>query len=255
MSVKVMTQVFEEADCSGNDRIVLLVLADHAADDGSGAYPSQGTIARKARITDRTVRDCLRRLTATGYIKAVKKRSTGVVEYRVLPPAESAAADLSDRQPAADKPSISSESSPEGELTRDGSPADSRTPADSRQQMTISVGQDPLGRVWQHYLNRMGKKLREPQSDEREILRKALKAADHERDLLACIDACADSDYHMKRGRHRSRKGGKYNSLPQIFKPRPGKAETWVSRIEWWLERRGEQLESGPTREGRYTRG
>jgi hypothetical protein len=64
LSVKVQHLVFEGAKgITGNDRVVLLVLADHANDDGTAAYPSHQTIARKAGgIEERTVRYCLKRL-------------------------------------------------------------------------------------------------------------------------------------------------------------------------------------------------
>lgn len=68
MSVKVLTHVFEHSRASGNDRVVALVLADAADDDGTGAYPSQAKIAHKANCDERTVRRCLDRLEAMGEI-------------------------------------------------------------------------------------------------------------------------------------------------------------------------------------------
>lgn len=97
MSVAATSWVFEHAEATANDRVVLLVLADHAHDDGTGAYPSQATIARKARISVRTVRDCLRRLEASGEIVRDGRRhgrTKQLIEYRIvirrqdLPPSE-----------------------------------------------------------------------------------------------------------------------------------------------------------------------
>lgn len=51
------------------ERLVLLVLADKANDDGTGAYPSQSTIASEARRPERTVRDALAALEAAGHIE------------------------------------------------------------------------------------------------------------------------------------------------------------------------------------------
>jgi hypothetical protein len=88
--------------------------------------------------------------------------------------------------------------------------------------------------------------------DERRILRQAL-AAGTAAELKDCIRACAHSDFHMKRGVYakggaKERKGGKYNSLGHIFKPRTTKGQTWRSRIEFWLERVAEQDEGAPPR-------
>lgn len=72
--------------------------------------------------------------------------------------------------------------------------------------------------------------------DDRAIIRKALAVASPD-ELILCIRTCERSDYHMKRGQHINRKGGKYNAIGKIFKPRPRRGETQRSRIEWWLDR------------------
>lgn len=80
--------------------------------------------------------------------------------------------------------------------------------------------------------------------DDRAIIRKALVAASPE-ELILAIRTCERSDYHMKRGQHLNRKGGKYNSIGKILKPRPRNGETQRSRIEWWLDR-AEELGAAP---------
>lgn len=62
MSIRVSTLVWDHADVSGTDLLVLLVIADHAADDGSNAWPSVETIARKCRVSARTVQRSIRTL-------------------------------------------------------------------------------------------------------------------------------------------------------------------------------------------------
>ncbi|HEX9355653.1 MAG TPA: helix-turn-helix domain-containing protein, partial [Streptosporangiaceae bacterium] len=57
MSIAVMNWVWGCSPTSGNERLVLLALADACSrDDGSGCWPSIPTIARKAAVSDRTVR-------------------------------------------------------------------------------------------------------------------------------------------------------------------------------------------------------
>lgn len=85
MSVRVMNLVFEGAKgITGNDRVVLLALADCAHDDGAGAYPSKKVLGEKCGdLAERTVYDCLTRLEKCGAIERVGKRGRSI-EYRVL---------------------------------------------------------------------------------------------------------------------------------------------------------------------------
>jgi hypothetical protein len=59
MSIRVMTAVWDHADVSGGDLLVLLAMADWADDDGRRCFPTQGTLAAKSRMTDRNLRYCL----------------------------------------------------------------------------------------------------------------------------------------------------------------------------------------------------
>ena len=104
MSVKVMQQVFEHSKATGNDRVVLLVLADHAHDDGTSAYPSHKRIAKKSGgISERTVRYCLARLLGAGEIERVGRRGK-TIEYRISNPANLAGVESATRQGAAGIP-------------------------------------------------------------------------------------------------------------------------------------------------------
>jgi hypothetical protein len=67
MSIAVMNWVWVNSPTSGNERLVLLALADACSrDDGAGCWPSAATIARKANVSDRTVRRVITRLEADG---------------------------------------------------------------------------------------------------------------------------------------------------------------------------------------------
>lgn len=48
--------------------LTLLVLAEHADDEGRGAFPSQATLARRAHKTERAVRNDLTRLERLGLV-------------------------------------------------------------------------------------------------------------------------------------------------------------------------------------------
>lgn len=63
------------------EKMVLLVIADHANDEGTQAYPAQVTIARKASISVRTVQRAVNSLVARGYIR-LSKHSGGSADCR-----------------------------------------------------------------------------------------------------------------------------------------------------------------------------
>lgn len=64
-----MNWVWTQSPTSGNERLVLLALADACSrDDGGGCWPSAATIARKAGISERTVRRVTARLEAGGHV-------------------------------------------------------------------------------------------------------------------------------------------------------------------------------------------
>jgi hypothetical protein len=94
MSVHVISWVLHHSKARLGDRLVLLVLADKANDDGTGAWPSVRTIAREARMSVRAVQYSLRRLELAGAIVSTGSSAHGTTVYAVLttPPANSARA-------------------------------------------------------------------------------------------------------------------------------------------------------------------
>ncbi len=68
MSVKVSSWVWEHSPVGGSERLVLLAIADCAADDGTNAWPSVATLARKCRVDERTVQRIIRRLSGGGHL-------------------------------------------------------------------------------------------------------------------------------------------------------------------------------------------
>lgn len=76
MSVKVMTWVWDHSRAAGNDRLVLLAIADHCGDDGYDAFPKLATLAKKTGLADRTVRRCIDRLIDLGEL-VVEERAGG----------------------------------------------------------------------------------------------------------------------------------------------------------------------------------
>lgn len=69
MSVRVISWVWEQSLAEGTDRLVLLAIADCAADDGGNAWPSISTLAGKARVSARTVQRSVKALQLLGEIE------------------------------------------------------------------------------------------------------------------------------------------------------------------------------------------
>ena len=68
MSIRVQSYVWENSKADGSALLLLLAIADHAHDDGNGAYPSVATLAAKCRQTERNTQLLLRKLEDMGEI-------------------------------------------------------------------------------------------------------------------------------------------------------------------------------------------
>jgi len=68
LSIKVMSWVWDNAPVEGTELLTLLVIADHAAEDGTDSWPGVPTIARKTRRSERRVQEAIKALAAKGLI-------------------------------------------------------------------------------------------------------------------------------------------------------------------------------------------
>lgn len=85
MSIHVISWVLEHSNATGNDRLALIVFADHASSDGTDTYPSADCIAYEGRMARSTAIDCRKRLQASGRIihTGVDPWGKGIPNYRV----------------------------------------------------------------------------------------------------------------------------------------------------------------------------
>lgn len=86
MSLPVLTWVLEHSEAKLGARLVLLALAEFAHDDGSKAFPSNATLMRRARLSERGVRDALRKLEADRMIEQTGKTAARSVVYTIVGP-------------------------------------------------------------------------------------------------------------------------------------------------------------------------
>lgn len=84
MSVKLMSAVFEANIGSPIDKLVLLALADFAADDGTSVYPSIKTLAMKCDADERTCQRSLRRMAGKYLVMVREATPTSARRYRLI---------------------------------------------------------------------------------------------------------------------------------------------------------------------------
>ena len=65
MSIEMMTLVWRHSRNKGSVLLMELAIADHAHDDGTGAFPSVARLTRYARLSERNVQYLLRKLTTS----------------------------------------------------------------------------------------------------------------------------------------------------------------------------------------------
>lgn len=256
MSFRVTAWVLEHSEARLAARLVHLVLAEYAHDDGSNAFPSVETIARKARISPRAVHDSLRKLREEGWIEPMGTRDSGTVVYRVVLTQPKVRRGYADSAPPAKSAPLQTlhpihhlgGSSRDGEVDPSESPRD--TTADpSAATVDVAEGQAALlpgevDQVWAHYAKTMKPRRTEATEEDRKLIRAALKVATAA-ECCRAIEGCRASKFHMGE----NDRGRKYNKLSQIVKGRVGK-ETTRERIDFFLD-----LADDAARGGKVTSG
>jgi hypothetical protein len=74
-SVQAISWVIDHSQQRLGSLVVLLMIANHARSDGTGAWPSIATLAKEARMSERQVQYCLRQLAKSGELRV--KREAG----------------------------------------------------------------------------------------------------------------------------------------------------------------------------------
>ena len=73
MSIRVMTYIWEHSRQQGSALLVLLAIADWARDDGSHAFPTVAMLARKTRLSARSVQRILRSVEEAGELHEIAR--------------------------------------------------------------------------------------------------------------------------------------------------------------------------------------
>ncbi len=87
MSLQAQSAVINHSQATGSEYLVLLMLANHAHADGTGAYPSVSTLAREARVGIRTCQEAIKRLIQLGELqRELRAGPRGVNVYHICLP-------------------------------------------------------------------------------------------------------------------------------------------------------------------------
>jgi hypothetical protein len=85
MSVQAMAWVIENSQTRGNQYIVLLMIANRADEEGASAWPSIRWLARRSRLSERTVQRAIRKLERGGDLGIEKAAGPkGTNRYQVI---------------------------------------------------------------------------------------------------------------------------------------------------------------------------
>lgn len=98
MSIKVQSYVWEHSRAKGSALLLLLAIADHAHDDGTGAWPSMERLARKCRQSVRNVQYLLDKLVDLKELRIEPDAGpNGTNAYMIVLPAKFAGREPLDR--------------------------------------------------------------------------------------------------------------------------------------------------------------
>jgi len=89
MSIKAMSMVWERSKQSGSALLMLLAIADYAKDDGTDAWPSLATLARKTRMSRRNAIEIVKKLEEAGELQVRRGAGPrGCNFYDIISPSE-----------------------------------------------------------------------------------------------------------------------------------------------------------------------
>lgn len=84
MSISVMADVWANSKSKGSSLLVLLAIADHAQDKTRDAWPSVEYLAKKSRLSVRSVQYIIRQLEKLGELVVVKRAGYNNVNIYIV---------------------------------------------------------------------------------------------------------------------------------------------------------------------------
>lgn len=81
MSIKLTTLVWDESPYEGAMLLMLLAIADFSSDDEGKSWALMGTLARRARVSVRYARQCVRQFEEDGWVTCEERRGRSSIYY------------------------------------------------------------------------------------------------------------------------------------------------------------------------------
>lgn len=234
-----MSRVWSEASYDGSRLLLLLALADYSNDQGT-CWPSVADLAKKSRMSERTVQRALKEfaddgvleIVVGGFVGGLNRASTYTIRGDRLSPGDTGdtpgVTELRHHggdTAMAPQPSLEPSLEPSEtlfEIEPDGPTSDP----------DAEVFPDSAQIVWDHYLSIFGDKLRIRELTERRrrMIERALKAVSDQADVL--IDAVDGLKSYRDRNQSRSQN----TDLSVIFETGPHSRSNLTDQIEWWAQ-------------------
>lgn len=233
MSVHVLSWALKNSDTTLADRLVLLVLADHANDDGTGAYPSVLTIAHEARLSKRAAQYALRRLESHRAIAREGVSQYGTTIYRVEMPASAGSDSAPGGAPDAGAHDLHGvqettqnvqSSAPEPSLEPSTSEADASEDVEQTGNVVslpVQSRPDPITELFEHWRTQCGHQRARLSPDRRRKIAARLRDFTFD-ELITAIDGAA-------RGAFVDERGVRHDDLSLIFR-NPEKVRLNIAR-------------------------
>jgi hypothetical protein len=159
MSIRIMSRVWDSGVTDRGELLVLLALADFCNDAGE-CWPAVASIARKARMDERSVRRILRKLEGAGWLTSdIGGGRHGCSRYTINPdkepPGHNVPPDKMNRKPGQNEPETRTPVSPEPSLNHQEPSKRER----GRAGVTLAHKPRPDGfaEFWERYPRKVGK--------------------------------------------------------------------------------------------------
>lgn len=283
MSIRVMSEVFDESAARGNRLLVLVILADTSNDDGV-AWPKIATVARKSRLSERGVQKIIKELEAIGELRVYeggfldgKNQSstyhvlTGRTKFTTperenvhLPPEprftpggeHGGTTENHQKEPSVERPTEGDGASAAASGVSPQSLPGLEPPVPPEQSASGAQGprEAALRGVWSHYVAVFGHKLRikdltPPRS---RTISKALSAVGagpdaDETAIYAAMDLCIAAIDGLASYRSKHTSGSTDVSISVIFETGPHSRSSLTDQIEWWAKQAADQASLPPS--------
>lgn len=193
MSLTHIMWVLDHSESKHGARLVLLALAEHANDEDV-SYPSVGSLARRANLSERATQEALRKLVEDDELREDGSSEYGTNRYVLVGVRNLRGGAESNAGGVQNGAQNTSQTAPEPTTKSTTEPTPSARDAQG------ALLPDPVDEVWEHYCSTVpGKTNSRLTRETRKLIRKALDVRDITM-VKAAISGLASSPHHVEGG-------------------------------------------------------